>query len=137
MGTFEEEYMGVLQNLEFALAQTYRQYDEMTDWEALNGVNGLIRTYTAEQRKRKPPNLKLSVPAQAAYDNVAAMCDWRLGRSDMVTDEGEPVNLSEMMAPMTVSEIIACLKRIRKSIQLWQKEGGRRGYFEFVSQFLP
>ncbi|GAB4274994.1 MAG: hypothetical protein Kow0080_23890 [Candidatus Promineifilaceae bacterium] len=38
---------------------------------------------------------------------------------------------------LTVSEIIACLKRIQRSIEMWQKEGGRRGYFEFINQFLP
>jgi hypothetical protein len=32
---------------------------------------------------------------------------------------------------------VLCLKRIRKSIQLWRREGGRRGYFEVVGQFLP
>ncbi len=32
--------------------------------------------------------------------------------------------------------MIACLKRIRSSIQLWNKEGGRRGYLNFVSQFV-
>lgn len=137
MAKFEEEYMGVLQNIEFSLAQTYREYDAMVDWDALNAVNGLIRSYTAEQKRRQPPELKLNEPAQAAYDRAAAMCDWRLGRAKLLTEEGEALNLDEVIEPKTVSEIIACLKRVRKSIQMWQKEGGRRGYFEFVDQFLP
>jgi len=32
---------------------------------------------------------------------------------------------------------IACLKRVRPSVEKWQKQLGRRGYFDFVEQFFP
>ena len=38
--------------------------------------------------------------------------------------------------PVTRDEIIACLKRVRKSIHLWTREGGRQGYLTFVSRFI-
>lgn len=41
------------------------------------------------------------------------------------------------MEPVALDEIIACLKRVRKSINLWTREGGRRRYLTFVSQFVP
>jgi hypothetical protein len=40
------------------------------------------------------------------------------------------------MEPKTIDEIIACLKRIRKSINRWNKVGGRQGYLIFVSDFI-
>ena len=135
MKPFEEKYQDVLHNIETALVQVYREQDEMTDWEALTAVNGLIRTYTAEQRGRKAPNLRMDILTQAAYDNVQFMCEWRLGRAHLEGEAGQAFDMG--MEPKTVSEIVACLKRIRKSIELWQKEGGRRGYFNFVSQFIP
>lgn len=134
MGEFEEEYQDILQNIEFALVQVYREHDDMTDWEAEQAINGLIRTYAAEERGRSEPNLRLQPLAEAAYDRVMAMCEWRLGRAQLVDESGEGVDL--LMEPVTVSEMIDCLKRIRRSIQMWRKEGGRRGYFEFVGQFL-
>lgn len=137
MTKFEEKYMDVLQNMEFALVQVYRQHESITDWEALNAINGLIRTYNAEQRKRQAPALKLDPLAQEAYDRVMTMCEWRLGRAEMRDEQDGPLNLGDIMTPITLSETIACLKRIRKSIQMWQKEGGRRGYFEFIDGFLP
>lgn len=135
MGRVEEDYQYVLQNLEFALVQVYRAHDEMTDWEAETAVASLIRTYNAEARRRKPPNLNLKPLEQEAYDNVQAMCEFRLGRRDMVNDSGETLDIP--IEPISVNELLLCLKRIRRSIQMWHKEGGRRGYFEFVSQFLP
>jgi hypothetical protein len=130
----EEEFQDVLQNLELALVQVYRAHDEMSDWEAETAVSGLIRTYTAEERGRKPPNLRLKPLEQEAYDAVQVMCEIRLGRSELQQESGETVNFS--VDSIAVSDLVLCLKRIRKSIQHWRKEGGRRGYFEFVGQFL-
>lgn len=134
MAKVEEEFEDVLQNLEFALVQVYRAYDEMTDWEAETAVAALIRTYNAEVQRRSPPDLNLKPLAQEAYDNVQAMCEIRLGRSNLANESGEALDIA--FKPISVSELLLCLKRIRKSIQLWHKEGGRRGYFEFVGQFL-
>jgi hypothetical protein len=62
------------------------------------------------------------------------MCKFRLGRSELQQESSETVNFS--VDSIAVSDLVLCLKRIRKSIQHWRKEGGRRGYFEFVGQFL-
>jgi len=135
VGDFEEQYQDVLQSIEFALVQVYRDHDEMTDWEAEQAINGLIRTYTAEERGRSEPNLRLQPLAEEAYERVMVMCEWRLGRTQLLDDAGKEVNLP--VESITVSEILDCLKRIRRSIQMWRKEGGRRGYFDFVGGFLP
>jgi hypothetical protein len=39
--------------------------------------------------------------------------------------------------PLALDEIIVCLKRIRKSIRKWTKEGGQRGYMNFVDEYIP
>jgi hypothetical protein len=46
------------------------------------------------------------------------------------TEEIRPV-------PITLDEMIACLKRVRRSVKRWTKEGGRRGYLDFVDGFFP
>ena len=134
MAKVEEEFEDVLQNLEFALVQVYRAYNEMTDWEAETAVAALIRTYNAEAQRRTPPNLNLKPLAQEAYDNVQAMCEIRLGRLTLANESGEALDIP--IEPISVNELLLCLKRIRKSVQRWNKEGGRRGYFEFVGRFL-
>lgn len=135
MGQFEEQYNDVLRSMELALVRVYRQDDEMVDWLALTAVNGLIRTYTAEQRGRSTPNLTLKPPAQQAYTGLKIVCDGWLGRGPVIDEAGQMAEVGEQA--LTPDELIACLKRIRRSIEMWQKEGGRRGYFEFIDQFLP
>lgn len=135
MGAFEEKYNDVLRSMEIALVRAYREDETMTDWETLTAVNGLIRSYTAVARHRNPPNLKLSAQAQPSYDELKLVCEGWLGQKPIFDEAGQMEELGEQA--LTVSEIIDCLKRVRKSVEMWQKEGGRRGYFNFVDQFLP
>lgn len=134
MGQFEEDYEDVLQNIEFALVSVYRDDAEMTDWQAVDAVNGLIRTYTAEMRKRSAPTLSLGELSQHAFDRVKQMCELRLGRTSLMTDDGTPIPFDGRI--LNVEEIVQCLKRVRRSIELWNKELGRRGYFDFVGRFV-
>lgn len=61
------------------------------------------------------------------------MCELRLGRGDhFEAADGEVIKLPEI----TLLEIIACLKRIRKSVERWTKRGGRQGYLNFVNEFI-
>ena len=61
---------------------------------------------------------------------VKDMCEWRLGRRKLGDPEDKPG------APIAVSALVACLRRVQKSIRLWNKEGGRKGYLDFVSQYI-
>jgi hypothetical protein len=131
---FEDQYLDVLQNIETVLAQLYHQRAEMNDHDAHEGIHALLRAYQAEARGKKPPAIKLTPLAQKASDDVKALCEWRLGRSQPLDPQLK--SLTAVMQPHTVDEICECLKRIRRSIEMWNKEGGRRGYFNFVSQFL-
>ena len=132
--SFEDQYLDVLQNIEAGIIRVYRSHREMTDAEALNAVEGVIRVYQAESKKRSPPALRLSPLAQEAFDAVKAMCDWRLGREQLVDASDEPVSVP--IEPKTVDEIVACLKRIRRSIEHWNKRGGRQGYLNYVDGFI-
>ncbi len=57
-----------------------------------------------------------------------------MGRESMLKEKGDEANVP--MTPKTVDEMIAYLQRISRSIEMWEKEGGRRGYFNFVSRFV-
>ncbi len=132
---FEERYEDVLQNIEFGIIQVYSEHPEMTNWEVLAAVEALLRIYRAEAKGRQATSPSLAPLAQEVYDSVKMMCEWRLGREmTFLDEEGEPVELSP--EPITLDELVACLKRVRKSINFWNREGGRQGYLTFVSRFI-
>jgi hypothetical protein len=133
MSELIEEYMDVLQNIEFALVGVYDNNTTLTDTGTMYAVETLIKVYTGESRGREVALPQFKPEEQEAYDAVKRMCDWRLGRSSMEDEKGKKV---EDVEPLTLEVVIACLKRILKSINTWYKRGGRRGYYEFVRQFI-
>jgi len=71
----------------------------------------------------------------ATGGSQSSKSEWRLGRVTLPDAQDPPV--AEVLTPQTPNEIVDCLKRIQSSIRLWTKKGGRQGYLNFVSEFLP
>jgi hypothetical protein len=131
---FEEEYLDILQNIEMAIVSVYRQNPDLIDANVETAIQALIKTYRSQRTPEgeRPP---ASPAAYRVYAAVKAMCDWRLGEEELLDQEDARVDLPiELKSP---EEIIACLQRIRRSIRTWNKQGGRQGYLNFVSQFIP
>jgi len=130
----EDQYVDVLQNIEFGIVMTYRSYPEMLDYDVIRMLEALIDKYAAEKIGRQPRGFSLSEVEQALLENVRSMCEWRLGRGTLVDN---PEKVKEMAPePKTIDEIVLCLKRILKSVKTWNKEGGRQGYLKFVIQYV-
>lgn len=129
MPAFEDEYMDVLQNIEMAIVSVYREHNDLLDYDVDKVLNVLWTEYRNEKQGRTTPTPRLGVNARLVYDRVKEMCEWRLGRTDIKAGKGSVRLKSE---PITVDEIMDCLKRIRKSVDLWNKQGGRQGYLYFI-----
>lgn len=142
-GEFEDHYMDVLQNIEFGIVTVYRQHTEMTDYDAQKTIETLIREYQAESTNRSLPTIAMKPLVQETYDSVKAMCEWRLGRTQIGKEEKKSFfkqrskkHTEISIESITIEEIILCLKRIRKSIEFWNRKGGRQGYLDFISEFV-
>ena len=131
---FIEQHLDILQNIEFALVEAYNRNPNLTDTGAMYAVETLIKVYTGELRGREIALPELKPEERDAYDAAKAMCDFRLGRTPMEDESGEKGDAGPDL--LTLEEIGACLKRVLKSINTWYKRGGRRGYYEYVRQFI-
>jgi hypothetical protein len=134
MATIEEEYLDVLQNIEFAIVSVYRSEQALTDYDVSKILNVLISGYQAELSKRDFRKPNLSPLQEQLYGSVKHMCEWRLGRETI--DKKEKHLQQKIPGSIPVEDIIACLKRIQKSVETWSKQGGRKGYLEYIDQFL-
>lgn len=130
----EDQYFDVLQNIETAIVAAYDDRSDLLDAEVLDAIDALIRTYAWEKDGRGAPTLRLSDRAQLVFDSSRRMCEWRLGRQSLNpgTVEQEDAKPDEL----TVSDVVLCLQRIRSSVRLWTKQGGRQGYLDYVRRFL-
>jgi hypothetical protein len=127
----EEEYFDVLQNLEWAVVNEYRQDRSILDMDAREAVAALARVYEAEAESRGASKPRLTSRAERIFNAVKEVCEWRLGRAEGL------VELGAMETPLKPAELVLCLKKIRSSVEFWNKRNGRQGYLEFVSEHLP
>jgi hypothetical protein len=130
MNREEDESLDVLQNIEVGIMRVYRTETDLIDADAQDAVDALVRHYVAEENGRRPPDHRLSGKSVRVFTSVKEMCEWRLGRQELAADGDD-----EPLPPITVSELVRCLRKIQKSIRLWT-EFGRKGYLEFVSQYV-
>ena len=134
MARVEDEYMDVLQNIEFGIVATYREHPEMSDYDVMRMLDALVDSYKGENIGRAPRDFGLSDLERLCLDAVRRMCERRLGRA--VLPSGAPSSADEEMEHKTVDEIILCLKKVLKSVKRRNKDGGRQGYLNFVIQYV-
>jgi hypothetical protein len=125
----EETHQDVLQNIEAAIVSVHRRHPEMLDYDVDGALEALVAWYTAEQRGRTAREPVLHAPRQEVFEAVHEVCEWRLGR-----DASGPPPVGD--GGVGVDVIVACLKKVRTSVQRWTREGGRKGYLTFIRQFV-
>jgi hypothetical protein len=129
MTSFEEKYLDVLQNIEMTIVRIYRNNRHLLDYDVDRVLELLWQEYRNEGTGKAPSTPTLNEIAQTLHDQLRQICEWRLGRPSEIKTQGW---FQAKPEPVSVDEIMGCLKRIRKSVRLWNKEGGRQGYLYFI-----
>lgn len=131
--SFEDDYLDVLENIEFAIVSAYREDSDLLDYDVTKALNALWTEYRAEQGGRPSKPTPMSERARLVYARVKSVCEWRLGRNTLTMANEKSIPNPPLI---TLDEIMACLKRILKSVDLWNKQGGRQGYLFFIVQHI-
>jgi hypothetical protein len=133
----EQEYLDVLQNMEFEIIRFYQEEPDLIDAEVLAAIESLARFYSGEAEGRTVRLRPLRGTSAEVMTRVQAVCEWRLGRGS-IPDESEEDSQSfdSEIEPKTPLEIAECLKKIQSSIKFWTKEHGRQGYLNYVRRFI-
>lgn len=125
-----EKNLDLLQNIEFGIIEVYRADPSLLDVDAKDAIDALVRHYHAQEERREPPVVNLGDRAHRVFRSVQTICEWRLGKSPL------PGEAEMTQAGVPVSELVKSLREIQKSIPRWSRQGGRKGYLEFVSPYL-
>lgn len=126
----EDEYQDVLQNIEFAIVSVYRSNSALLDYDVRDALEALIRYYRSQSIGREPDVPQLGGKPQDVLLAVKQVCEMRLGRADAA--DTLPIGIT----PLSIDELVTCLKRIVKSVDRWNKQNGRKGYLDFVSDYI-
>jgi hypothetical protein len=125
--------LDLLQNIESAISGIYHEHRDLIDYDVMSALDAAIVFFSAEKNDRPPRMAKLSENAARTFQAITVFCQWRLGKEALLADTGEEVSMGVIN---TYDEVIAALKKIRKSAEKWNNRGGRQGYLDFVSQFV-
>ncbi|MDO9303119.1 MAG: hypothetical protein Q7T89_17150 [Anaerolineales bacterium] len=131
----EDRYFDVLHNIESAIVSVYRVNPDLSDYEVDKALAVLCDSYRAGEQVKPYLLPAMNKNTDAVYAVTQRICDWRLGRD--VKFETESGKSLPEVPPISVDEILVCLKRIRKSVAKWSKRGGRQGYLFFIADFIP
>ena len=113
---FAQKYMGILQLLEAMVVFFYRQHPEMYDSEVLCAYEAMLKDIKAELTNYPAPQHKLEGVFGEIYGELIKF-------------------LGEKGGSYSILEIRECLKTLEKSLKMWNRERGSRGYLNFIGQF--
>jgi hypothetical protein len=128
---FEDENLDLLQNIEFAIVFVYRAHAGLSDYDVMRALDALIGYYRDESRGHTQKSPALENQESAVFDSVKGMCEWRMGREE----QPDMLRFTSGMEK-SLDDVLSCLRKIRKSVDKWNKSGGRQGYLSFVSQYV-
>jgi hypothetical protein len=129
---FEEQYELQLKGIETAIIGVRSRERELVDSEVDRALEALIDHYVAQLRKRPPRDFRLGARDQMVFADVQTAANGLLHPTpEPATGE------SSQVKPLTLNELLDCLKRIRKSVAFWTEREGRRGYLNFVAMHVP
>ncbi len=117
----------VLKTIESSLIAVARSHQEMTNYTAVRAYEAAIAHYHSIARQQQPKPAKLTGLDAAAYEAVHQACESRLGK---------PISEEAGAALLTPEDLVSCLRRLVKSVEFWTQQGGRRGYIDFVDNFV-
>jgi hypothetical protein len=122
--SFEEDYQDVLMNIEMPVLALFGQHPELLDLHVDEGLGALASRYKAEEQGKEiyPPRVKGL--ALSVFEAVQISTELMLGRPQQVTET------------VSLDVLLACLARIRKSVRMWTKERGSRGYLTFIQEMM-
>jgi hypothetical protein len=104
------------------------------DSDVEKALNMALLDYQAERQQWTPRSPTLGALPEMVYVSLKQVCNWRLGRlAGLAPGDARPLAL---LSPLSLDEVIACLKRIRKSVQKWNRQAGQRGYLQFVAEYI-
>lgn len=124
----EEQYEATLKDLESALVPLYRADPDLNDYATMRALEAAIGHYKAVSRGQTPRPSGLAGADLRLFEALQGVCaDWM---APAAADTGEA-------PPLKADELVLILKRLLKSVQFWNADGGRRGYYEYVKRWLP
>jgi hypothetical protein len=131
----ENEYLDVLQNIEFAIVSVFRNNPGLRDPEVIKALEAATRFYQRKKKGFPEQPVTLTGNSLEVFQAVKDGCEWCREKKT-----GEPKVEIEgregMGGDVPIVTLIRCLEKLLKSANHWFKLNGQRSYLNFISEFV-
>lgn len=111
-----EKYIEILQPLEMLVSAFYKTNPNMYDSEVQKVYECLLKDIKAQLTNYPMPKHNLTGISENIYSQLTMF-------------------LESMKNTYLAEEVQACIKQLDKSLRLWTREHGSRGYLKFIAEF--
>jgi len=111
------------------VVEVWRRHPEINNYNVMRAYEAAIDVYRAVAREQTPKPVNLSGLDADLFEQIKETCEWRLGRAQRA---GQPE-----LPSLSAEALVACLRKLRKSVDRWTDRGGRQGYLQFIEKYLP
>ncbi len=150
MTSFEDDYIDILQSIETFVVEFYTAHPDLNDYQVDKVYEALIRLYKSQVVLFPPTGVRLTDVELELALNIKKITDWYILGMPLDGDSSEEEDIPEGVVsvdlpgtselfeaqPVPAAEMVACFKRLRKSVKHWGKEGGRQGYLNYIKPFI-
>jgi hypothetical protein len=116
-----KDHLDVLQNIETAVAAVWRKHPDLTNYAVARAYDAAITHYRAVERGQTPKPANVTGVDAEIFNAVQAASDLRL---------------ADPQEPISAEDLLACLRKLRKSVDFWTEQGGRQGYLKLIEKFV-
>ena len=134
MTDFEMVNQGTLASIELAIVGCFRAQNSLTDHDVEEAINAVLPAYEPAKRDTSGRVARLGPMARDVFNQISAVCRVMTDPDRLQTETGEPLAKDMRMRSVSAETMSACLRRIRKSVQFWRRDGGLRGYLNFINE---
>ncbi|MEK7253889.1 MAG: hypothetical protein AAB316_04035 [Bacteroidota bacterium] len=130
-----EDYLDVLQNIEFGIVQVFKENPQMRDPEVIKALEAATRFYQRKKKGFSAQPVSLTGNSLLVFQAVTDACEWRREKAP-----GEPaIEIQHMPGAggdVPIPILVRCLEKLTKSANFWFKNNGQRGYLNYISEFV-
>lgn len=130
----KDEDLPALRELESCILRVWDDRGEMNDYTVGRAYEAAYKFYRSVSRGGQPAPPPLNGLDLETHNAVHAVCE------KLLTTGAAPFKGMSKEAntkPLTVEKLVELLRELARSVERHTKLGGRKGYLEFVSEYLP
>ena len=128
-----EEHLDQMFILESLINSVAHADESLLDLHVLDALEATRRSFAAELDGRTFRPGRMDPRVHLLFYGLRAVGNLLVGQPTPDLEN----RMKDPPEPIPVDTLIRLIRRLEKSVKIWNEQGGRQGYLEYIASFLP